>query len=207
MSFRLDHASAALPLILLLLAITFIVLIATSLIASDTTSTEEDLQQYVDDAINELTSYIKIQQVYGSFTSESPYHLSKIVIQATPLFEKDINLSSWIIQIQTKSDLRLYTISKNISSIGYSSVFMHEQWNNLSSNNFGVISILDIDESLEKYHSFSEPSDIAFFTLPVKDLLIEKGDKITLVLSPAIGIKKTISFKVPLPIEQVVTLW
>lgn len=207
MGFRIQHASAALPLILLILAITFIALTATSLIASETTSTEEDLQKYVDDAINELTSYIKIQQVYGSFTPKAPYHLSKIVLQATPLFEKDINLSTWIIEIQTKSDLRLYTISRNISSIGYSSVFRHDQWNNLSSNNFGVISILDTDESLEKYHSFSEPSDIAFFTLSVEDLSIEKGDEVTIVLSPGVGIEKTITFKSPLPIKKVVKLW
>jgi len=207
MGFRIQHASAAVPLVLLLLAITFIALTATSMITSETTSSEEDLQQYVDDAINELTSYIKIQQIYGSFTNEAPYHLSKIVIQATPLFQKEINLSTWIIQIQTISDLKIYTINRNVSSIGSSSVFSHDQWNNLTSNNYGVISILDTDESLEKYQSFSEPSDIAFFTLLVNDLSIGKGDEVTIVISPGIGIKKTITFKVPLPMKQVVKLW
>ena len=207
MGFRIQHASAVLPFVLLLLAFTFIALTATSMMTSETMSSKEDLQQYVDDVLNELTSYIKIQQLYGYYENEAPYHLSKIVIQATPLFQKEINLSTWIIQIQTKSDLKIYSFYENVSSIGCSSVFSHEHWNNLPQNKYGIISIQDTDDSLQKFYSFSEPSDIAFLTLSMNNLSIIKGDEVTIVISPGIGIEKTITFKAPLPIKQVVKLW
>ncbi|MBS3778357.1 MAG: hypothetical protein KGY50_03580 [Candidatus Thermoplasmatota archaeon] len=207
MGFRIHHASAALPLVLLLLAILFVALTATSMITTETTSSQEDLQQYVDDAVNELTSYIKIQHVYGVYSQEKPYHLTKIAIQATPLFHQEINLSTWLIQLQTKTKLQLYHYNYTVSSLESSGIFSNSQWNQIQSNNFGIISIQDKDNSLINYHSFSEPNDIAFFSLSVQNLSITKGDYVTLLLSPGTGVEKTISFNAPLPTRKVVNLW
>ena len=207
MGFRIHHASAALPLVLLLIAIMFIALTATSMITTETTSSQEDLEQYVDDAINELTSYLKIQQVYGTYTQNPPYHLTKIAILATPLFHQEINLSTWIIQLQTKTNLQLYTYNHTVSPLDSSSVFSHSQWNQLTKPYFGIISIQDSDQSLSKFHCFNEPNDMAFFTLSVEDLSITKGQQITLFLSPGTGIEKTITFQAPLPTKTVVNLW
>ena len=207
MGFRLNHGSAAIPLLIFLIAIMFIALTATSLIANDTISTEEDLQKYVDDAVNDISSYLKIQHVFGSFSENSPYAISKIAIQSTPLFHQDINISNLIIQVQTATDLRLFTFSSNITSLTSGGVFSHQHWNNLSTNQFGILSIKDIDNSLLDHQSFSEPSDIAFFTLSVEELSIKKGDDVTIVLSPGVGIEKSIFFKTPLPIDKIVNLW
>jgi archaellin len=207
MGFRIHHASAALPLILILIAIIFIALTATSMISSETTSSQEDLDQYVDDAINELTSYIKIQHVYGVYSQEKPYRLTKIAIQATPLFHQEINLSTWILQLQTKTNLQLYTYNHTVSSLESSSVFSHSQWDQLKNTHFGIISIQDQDQSLTTFHSFNEPNDMAFFTLSIDDLSITKGQQVTLLLSPGTGIEKTITFQAPLPTKTVVNLW
>lgn len=207
MGFRIHHASAALPLILLLIAILFIALTATSMITTETATSQEDLEQYVDDAINELTSYLKIQHVYGMYSQEKPYHLTKIAILATPLFHQEINLSTWLIQLQTKTDLQLYTYNYTVSTLESSSVFTDTFWDQLDTTHFGILSIQDKDESLTTYHSFTEPNDIAFFTLSIEDLKISKGEKVTLFLSPGTGIEKTITFQTPLPTKTVVNLW
>ncbi len=207
MGLHINHASAALPLVLLLLAIVFIALTATSMITNETTTTEEDIQQYVDDAIKEFSSYLKIQHVYGQYTQQKPYQLSKIAIQTTPLFHQEINLSNWVIQIQTNNHMNIFSYNYTVTSLNSSSVFSHTHWNILKSPYFGVLVIQDKDDSLLRYHSFSEPNDIAFLTLSVEDLLIRKGDYVTLYLSPGTGIEKTISFSAPLPTKQVATLW
>jgi len=162
MGFKIYHASAALPLVLLLIAIIFIALTATSMITTETTSSEEDLEQYVDDAINEITSYLKIQEVYATYSEQSPYHLTKLAILATPLFHQEINLSTWIIQVQTNNALTIYTYNQTSSPLEEASVFTHDQWNTLGPHHFGILSIQDKDNSLLMYHSFSEPNDLAF---------------------------------------------
>lgn len=207
MGFRIFRASTALPLVLLLLALLFIALTATSMITTETSTTQEDLQQYVDDAVNELTSYLKVQQVYGLYSQQAPYHLTKIVIQVTPLFHQEIDISTWIVQMKTDANLLPYTFDNTVSSLNSTGVFSHIQWNNLSLNKFGVLVVQDKDHSLLEYHSFSEPNDLAFLTLNIENLSISKGDYVTISLSPGTGIVKTISFNAPLPTQQVVTLW
>jgi archaellin len=207
MGFRLFRASTALPLVLILIAFLFIGLTASSMINTDTTATQEDLQQYVDDAVNEITSYLKVQQVYGLYSQKPPYHLTRIVIQVTPLFHQEIDISTWIVQMKTNKNLIPYTYDNIVSSLNSSGVFSHLQWNNLSFNKFGIIVVQDKDNSLLDFHSFSEPNDLAFLTLKVEDLLIEKGDYVTILLLPGTGIEKTISFNAPIPTTQVVTLW
>lgn len=207
MGFKIYHASAALPLVLLLIAIIFIALTATSMITTETTSSEEDLEQYVDDVINEITSYLKIQEVYATYSEQSPYHLTKLAILATPLFHQEINLSTWIIQVQTNNALTIYTYNQTSSSLEEASVFTHDQWNILGLHHFGILSIQDKDNSLTRSHSFSEPNDLAFFTLSLDDLFIIKGDIVTVYLSPGTGVEKTIQFQAPLPTKHIVNLW
>lgn len=207
MGLHINRASAALPIALLLLAILFVTLTAASMITNESTTKQEDLQQYVDDAINEISSYVKIQHVYGKYSQQAPYHLSEIAIQATPLFHQEINLSNWIIQIQTNTNMNIFTYNKTVTIIESSSVFSQRHWNNLKRSHFGIIVIQDRDDSLIQYHSFSEPNDIAFLTITVEDLSIKKGDYVTLFITPGTGIEKTISFSAPLPTKQVVTLW
>jgi archaellin len=206
MGFRIHSASVALPLLLLLLAVVIIALTATSIMSSNTQVPQEELQKYVDDAIKDITSYLKIQHVYATYSQHKPYHLTKIAIQATPLFHQEINLSNWIIQIQTKSNLQLYTYNYTVSHINSSGVFSHPQWNQLSPQYYGILSIKDSDNSLNTHHSFSEPNDMAFFTLPVSHLSLENNDKITLFLSPGTGVEKTMTFTLPIPTQKVIQL-
>jgi archaellin len=207
MGFKIFHASVALPLVLILITLIFIALTATSTFTNETTLTQEDLEQYVDDAIDEITSYLKIQEVYATYSEQSPYHLTKIAILATPLFHQEINISTWIIQIKTSDALIIYTYNYTSSSLDSASVFSDNQWNSLGLHHFGILSIQDKDNSLTKHHSFSEPHDMAFFTLSIKDLFITKGDIVTLYLSPGTGVEKTIQFKAPLPTNHIVNLW
>jgi archaellin len=207
MEFRTDYASAALPLTLLLIVVIFITLTATSMITDETTTSQEELQKYVDDAVNDLTSYLKIQHVYGEYSKQKPYYLTKIAIQTTPLFNKQINISTWTVQIHTKSSLQPFHYNFTSSKLIHSSVFSHPLWSQLKPNNFGILSIQDKDESLINYHSFTDSSDVAFFTLSVENLSINKHDYVTLLLTPGVGVEKTISFQVPLPTNQVILLW
>jgi archaellin len=207
MGFRIHHASAALPLILILLAVIFIALTATSMITTQTTSSQQDIQQYVDDALYEITSYIQINNVYATYSKQAPYQLEKIAIFASPFFRQDIDLSTYIIQIQTESNIHLYTYNNTISPLESTGVFSQSQWDLLTNQHFGIISIQDTDQSLLSHHSFSEPSDTAAFTMQVDDLCITKGDYVTILISPGAGVEKTISFKAPLPTRTVVNLW
>ncbi len=182
-------------------------MITTSIMTADTTMTQHELQQYVDDSLNDITRYLKIQDIYGLYGKQTPYHLTKIAILATPLFHQEINLSTWIIQVQLANNLKIFSYNYTISALNSSDLFSHQLWSQLSSHHFGIISIQDNDDSLIKYHSLSDPSDMIFFTINVSDLLIHNGEEIQLFLTPEIGVKRSFTFKVPMSTKQLVKLW
>ncbi|MDG6217916.1 MAG: hypothetical protein QCI00_00555 [Candidatus Thermoplasmatota archaeon] len=201
------QASIALPLTLILLVVLFIALTATSMMTNQVTTSQQDLTQYVDDALYEITSYIQIKNVYATYSKQAPYHLDKIAIFTSPLFHQKLDLSTYILHIQTDDTLHLYKYNYTISPMGLTGVFSHPIWDQQSEHHFGIISIQDPDDSLISHHSFSEPADMAVFTILVENLSIENGDVVRILLSPGQGVEKTIMFRVPLPTRTVVNLW
>lgn len=207
MNTKKHQASVALPLILILLVVLFIALTATSMMTNQVTTSQQDLTQYVDDALYEITSYLQIKNVYATYSRQAPYHIDKIALFVSPLFHQTIDLSTYIIHIQTDTNLHLYTYNYTLSPMGSTGVFSHPIWDQHSNHHFGIISIQDPDDSLISHHSFSQPADMAVFTLSVEDVSITKGDLVTIQLSPGQGVERSLMFRVPLPTRTVVNLW
>lgn len=206
MASRKSHGTTAIPLIAILVAILLIALTASSMITTETVDSEEEFEQYLNDTLQEITSYLKIQDVYGKYTSNSPPKLTQIVILLTPIFHNTINISEWIIQIQTTNSLLIQTYNSS-AALDSNSVFDHPLWDQLQPNAFGLISIHDSDGSLKNYNSFSDISDQAFLIIKLpEDQGILKGEHVIVSLTPGTGVKKTFEFKAPLPINQIVSL-
>jgi len=207
MTSRKSHATAAIPLLALLVAILFIALTASSMITTETIDSEEEFEQYLNDTLDEITTYLKIQDAYGKYTTTSPPKLTQIAILLSPLFHNTINISQWIVQIQSTNTLLIQTYNFSSAALGSNTVFDHPIWNDLQINTFGIISIFDHDASLDKYHSFSDTTDQAFLIIKLdENQALSKGEHVIISLTPGTGVKKTIEFKAPLPTKSIVTL-
>lgn len=194
-------------IILLFISIILITITATSTITSNNAITEKNMETYLDDALNEITSYLKIRNVYGSFSTEKPYHLTKIAIIISPLFHDSIEMSDFIIQLQTKNSLTIYTLNDLSQPLNDQTIFTHTLWKNLPHNQYSLVSIIDKDTSIEKYQTLNEPSDLTFLVFSTAPYEIKKGDLVTITISSGTSIHRTITFETPLPTNNIVSLW
>ena len=201
------HGVTLIIVILFIISLFLITVTASTIINTTNAVSTDDINQYVEDTINKLTSYIQINQMYGKFSSYKPYTLSKIAIMISPLYRNSIDISSMVIQVQTKESLSLYTYDNSVSPLNNHDVFTHPLWNLLSNKSFGMISVIDTDQSLVTQHVLSDTSDLGFVIIRINDTLIQKGDFVTITLLSGDMIQKTISFTTPLPVNTIVDLW
>ena len=201
------NTGSAIPLLILIIAILLISLTATSMVTSNISTTKGDVDEYLDDVLNEITSYVKIKNVYGQYTQQKPYYITKIGILLSPRFHDPINLSEWIIQLQTKETLTIYTFNNAAMKQEDHTIFTHPLWENISFNSFGIMSIIDKDDSLIQHYSLSDPSDLIFIVFNIPENSITKGDYTSIILTSGTSMKKTITFSAPIPTQQIVSLF
>lgn len=177
------------------------------MITTETKDSQEQFQQYLKDALDEISTYLQIENAYGEYSSSSPPKLTKIAILVSPFFHGTLDISQWVLQIHTPYALHIQTYNRSIANLDSYTVFTHPLWDNLQTNTFGVISIQDLDNSLTKHHVFTDTTDQAFIIILLEESNgILKGEHVTIALTPGSGIKKTIEFTAPLPIRSIVSL-
>ena len=196
--------------------ILFIIIIASLFIITSTASTfihpgsslnPNDINQYVEHTVDEITSYIQIKNMYGQFSTNKPYYISKIGIMISPLFHSNIDISNIIIQVQTKNTIFIYTYNNQALSLNTNSLFTNSLWNKLDERSFGIISIIDEDESILNHHVLSDSSDLLFLAFSIPDDIIFKGEYVTITISSGDIMQKTISFSTPIPSNKIVSLF
>jgi len=166
-----------------------------------------NLNEITNQVVDEISTYIQIRDQKGKFYDiDGVKKIQKIAILISPLVSQDISLSTLTIQLDNGESIHLLTYSSCSESLGKNSIFEHNIWNNLTGENFGMISIYDFDNSLTSFDSLNDYSDNAYivFKLP-SDMMLAKHDKLTVTLFPSTGIKKVIELEAPLPIKSVVT--
>jgi archaellin len=171
----------------------------------DTTPSEEDINQMVNDVLNEITTYIQIKDQMGKYYLENGVQkIKKIAILVKPLVSQGIDISQLTIKLYNGYDVRILNYSGNAQFIGTNSLFEHPIWNDISENSFGFIATLDSDRSLVDYNILN--GDMAFIIIELSsDFSIVQGESVTMTLFPSSGITKTITLEAPLPIKPVVS--
>ena len=194
-------------LLLILSSIIIVTITATSVITTQNELTEYDIDQYLQDTLNKISSYIEVQNVYGKFNEEKPYSLTQIGIMISPMFHKSIDMTDWIVQLKTKNSINIYTIHNSSETLKDNTIFNHDIWNSISTNQYGLISIIDKDSSIKNYSVFNDPGDLSFLIFRIASNEISKGDVVTIIISSGKNIQKSVTFSIPIPTNNVVTLW
>jgi archaellin len=200
--------STGITTMLLLIVILLITISVASVITGETnsTTTEYDIDEITDEVINEITTYLKIRDQKGKYYNiDEEQKIEKIAILISPLVSQDIDLSQLTVQIENRETVRIltYELSDKLNS---QSIFEHDVWDSLTGDNYGLISIIDLDESITEYNTINENSDNAYlvFRLP-SDMTMSKYDKTTVTLFPSSGITRITVLEAPMPMNPVVT--
>ena len=205
-----NRGSTGIAAPLILLSVMLIAITAASVLTEETTSapTDEDYEQMVEDAVNEISRYILVKEQIGKYSSiEGEQKIQKIVLWLTPLVSQDIDFSQMTIELINGESLMTLTYLGNSNPRENCNIFEHSIWDNLDGTNFALISIVDLDNSIVDYNTFNDASDNAYlvFKLP-NDMAMNKYENMVVKLFPSSGVTRSIYIKAPIPINSVVTL-
>jgi archaellin len=197
-------STAILMISLLLIGIT-----VASVISSQTIVSSENCKydQNIDETLNEILTYIIIKDQNGKFHEiNGEQRIDKIALFLTPLISTEIDMSKLVIQLKNRETVMFLIYDGHTENLETNSIFDHPIWHKINGNNFGIISIIDFDESLVNYSIFNDCSDNAYvvFKLP-DDITLAKYEKLTVTLFPSVGITVSTILKAPLPITPVIT--
>ncbi len=195
--------------ILLLIALIFIGITVASVITGQIigSPSEQDLEKITEKTINEISTYLLIKDQKGKFSEiNGEQKIEKIALWITPLITQEIDISKLTIQLYNGETINFLKYDGKSDNLGSNSLFNHPIWNNINGDNFGFISIVDLDKSLINYETFNDCSDNAYLVFRLPELMtLSKHEKIIVTLFPSTGITRTIELKAPLPIKPVVS--
>ena len=200
--------STGITMMILLVVVLLVAISVASVITEETTSatTDYNIDEITDEIFNELTSYIQIKDQKGRFSEiNGEKRIEKIALLISPMVSQEIDLSQLTIQIDNGDEVRILTYN-NSEKIDSKSLFEHDLWDSLNGENYGLISIVDLDDSIVDYNALTENSDNAYlvFKLP-SSMTMKKYDKIFVTLFPSSGITRTTILKAPMPMSSVIT--
>jgi len=200
-------AGIALAIILAGIIITAGVAASVILGGSDN-GTEEDYEQILNEALDEISTYIQIKDMVGKFYSiDGEKRIQRIALLIKPLFSIDIDVSELTIKLNNGKQISMLYYDGNANFINVNPLFEHPVWNEQNENNFGFIVILDKDESLVNHSIINENTDMAYITIKLpEDFELKKGDSMQITLFPSTGITRTIEIKAPAPVTSIVNL-
>ena len=181
---------------------------ATVILGSSEEPTEEDLDKWLNEALDDISTYLNIKDIkakYHSYLGEQ--YIQQIAILMKPMFTQTIELNDMTLQISNGEDLRILYPSSQLQFINGHSLFHHPLWGDIDENTFGFIVIIDKDYSMIDYQIMNENTDMIYLIIQLpEDFFFKKGDTLDISIFPTPGIKRVISVKAPPALSSIVSL-
>ena len=198
--------------VIILISFILISLTAFSVLSSDTSdetsgTSEEKIQQMIDESIEEITKYIQITDKIGKYYGPPrQQEIQKIALMIKPIFSNEIDISELTIKISNGNSIKILSYSSYAQPIDSNHLFDHPIWNDINENNFGLIATHDKDNSLSDYNVLNKNTDMAYIIIKFSpDFYMKKGDTMIVQLFLTSGIIKTITLEAPLPMNSLVS--
>jgi archaellin len=157
----------------------------------------KDAQQLVNDVLDDLTTYLKIDDVIGKYDQTTGrQRIEKLVLLVKPLFVCTLDIAHMTITLTNDNDVIILIYSNQTVPVSStSSIFEGTVWET-PPNTFSLISIIDTDNSLTDYGIMND--DIAYLTIRIPPgFSFNDDDSLTITLIPPTGITRTILLETP----------
>ncbi|KYK27505.1 hypothetical protein AYK20_02830 [Thermoplasmatales archaeon SG8-52-1] len=194
--------------IILLISLLLSGLIVASVITNESSQTDikEDYMQMVDEIIDKTSTYIQILEQKGKYNEiNQERKIDKVILYISPLITQNIDVSQLTIQLNNGDTIRFLRYLGDVKNLGTFSIFSHPIWESLDGNNFGFISVIDLDESLINGNILNDYSDHAYIVIKLPDdMAIAKNEQLIVTLFPSTGITRTIILEAPFSTRSIV---
>jgi len=197
--------------VILLISFMLIGITALSVLSEDTTpttgTTEEEIEQMLNDALDSVTKYVQITDKLGKYYgAPQQQKIQKIAIMIKPMLSNEIDLSELTIKISNGESVRILIYSGHAETIGQNNLFDHPIWENTEENTFSFIVTHDKDNSLTEYDTLNDNTDMTYIIIKLPaNYYMKKGDTMLVQLFPSSGITKTTLLEAPLPMKSVIS--
>jgi archaellin len=197
-------------LILSLLMMIIITTTVTSLINQENnTITDQNLDEMISNIYNDISTYVQIEHIYGKYCqTEHGRMITQIALQIKPYFSTEIPLDGIIIQIIGKQDVQTLYYSGNASTIMSHSLFNHPEWNHTNSTQFSIISIFDLDSSIEQNNLINDYTDRAYILIHLnEDQCISHTDHLELNVLFESGVNQNLNLQAPFSTHDIIQFY
>ena len=200
--------STGITAVILLISFLLIGITVASVITGETgvdVTTEEDIEQMLDDVLEEITTYIQIKDKIGKYYGvDGQLRIEKVAIMIKPLIKQNINISELTIKLCNGNNVKILGYSGNAEYIESNPLFEHPIWSDTTTNDYSFIVTLDRDRSLVDYDVLN--GDMAYIIIKLsEDFSMVKGDSLIVTLFPSSGLARTTTLEAPLPMNRVIS--
>lgn len=168
----------------------------------------EDIEKMVNEVVDDISTYIKITDIYGKYSStENGPRIQQIAIPIKLYVSSTLDLMQFTIELNNGNQLSILTYTGNADCMQSHTLFDDPLWNSINEGTFGVLVTIDDDQSIVNFHTINKNTDAAFLLIKLpQDFTMKQGDTLQITLVPSVGTSRTIEAIAPLPTTSVVIL-
>lgn len=170
--------------------------VSSSVMFQVTDDLSSDAKQMANDIVDEITTYLKIDDVIGKYYIDNGVRrVERIVILVRQFIKNTVNISDLTIKICSNDGVLLLGYSGHAEEYNSQTVFEHQVWDT-ADNAFSLIVVTDTDRSLVDHNIMN--GDVIFIAIKLPDgFAIAENRDVTISVIPANGIVSSVVLEVP----------
>jgi archaellin len=199
----------SLGLVAVALVITIMILgTATGSIILQTQDTDTaNLNTIATEATNDLTSYLKVQQIIGRY--DHTHSITQLAINIRLLVSGTIDLSHLTIELITRDNVLLLSYQANATStLTSGALFSADSWQHLSPQSYAMLIMADNDNSILTGQTMNKNTDTGFLVVSLPETMaLHSYDTLELRIIPNPGHIRQLSLDVPFDTHDIAVLY
>jgi archaellin len=168
-----------------------------SVVLKNSDNISGDVGQIVNDALDKITTYIEIKDAIGKYdVTNGIRSVEKIVLLVKPLVSTNINMSEVMIKISNDNDVLLLSYSGYaVERSSAETIFENQVWDK-TDNAFGLIVLIDKDNSLLTYGVMNDDTAFIAIKLP-SGFAMTNDESLMISIIPARGTTTSVVLETP----------
>ncbi len=202
----MSDATLGLLPIVLITSVIAIGATAGSIFIKNQTTANNALDQAVTDITNDLTTYLKIDQIIGKY--DTPNGIQRLAIHIRPLITGTIDLTKIQLQLTLPDDAFILPYRDVPKDEPTNALFHNPAWDQFKPGSFTIQMITDDDGSALAAHTLNKNTDAGFLLVKLPEqTYLRPYDTLQLTITPTPGQQQTFTFDVPYTTNSLVTLY